>query len=170
MDVLTGGTLSSYVPFSGALDVKRQSLYLASDLGTSGVISKVALRLFNDSTASGYPNFEVKMASVTNTVLGSDFGANIAGGSTVLSAASFNIPAGMEAGDWIEIPLTTPFSYNGKDNLVVEMATDQGDAENLIRTSNSSTQYLDQNMQALRADTTGSPGNFQIDMRFTITR
>ena len=31
------------------------------------------------------------------------------------------VPAGLLAGDWIDIPLTTPFAYDGKSNLIVWM-------------------------------------------------
>jgi hypothetical protein len=103
----------------------RQFLLRAAELGTSGSINKFACRLSDSTTASSFPSFTVTLAHTTQTALVVADATNIAGGTMVYNA-TFNMPAGLAVGDWVEIPFSTPFSYNGIDSLVVQTTTGAG--------------------------------------------
>lgn len=120
MDVIGASGASTDV--FGSLLSGRQFLLRAAELGTSGAIDKLACRLGASSTAASYANFTVTLAHTAQTALAATDATNVAGGTTVFNA-TFNIPAGLSAGDWVEIPFSTPFTYNGVDNLVVQTTT-----------------------------------------------
>lgn len=107
-----------------------QYLYLASELGTGGAITRVACRLDDDNiigptTATDYTNFDMVMSHTTATSLGTDFAANLPSPVTVHSG-TFSLPAGLIAGDWVEVPLQTAFSYDPAKNLVIQVRSDSG--------------------------------------------
>jgi hypothetical protein len=131
MDVILPGTGTFVYPFNSANNNKSQHLYMTAELGTKGTITKVARRLVNNSTASDYNSFVVVLGYTTNTTLGTTFSANMTGAQTVYSG-TFSVPAGLKAGDWVEIPLSTPFAYDGTRNLVIQMSTLHGTANNYI--------------------------------------
>ena len=140
MDTVTAGGLYDDYPFSSSYSPKRQYFYPATMLGTKGSINKIALRLATDSNAGTYNNFEVVMGHTVLTALTATFASNMTGANTVYNG-SFPIPAGMKAGDWIEIPLSSGFAYDGTSNLVVQIATDAGSAQNNIFINGSSAAY-----------------------------
>jgi hypothetical protein len=119
-----------------------QFLLNASDLGTSGSISKIALRLFFLSNYASYPDFTVTLAQTTQQVLAAADATNVLGGMTGYNG-SFDIDSGLSEGDWVEIPLGTPFNYNGKDNLVVQITSGAGTAQNTCQISSNATRFKD---------------------------
>ena len=143
MDVITPESTDKVAPFSAAHDNKLQNLYRAAELGTKGTITKVAFRLSNaDSTNTAYNSFEVVLghSAMINPELSATFSANMADAQTVFSG-TFTVPAGLKIGDWIEIPLSTPFAYDGKRDLVVQVSSLQGAAENRTKMSLDATRY-----------------------------
>jgi len=128
MDVIGANSASTGV-FGGVFGSSArgfQFLLRAAELGSSGAIDKLACRLgVSSSAAASYPNFTVTLAHTTQTALVADDATNVAGGTTVYSG-TFNMPAGLLVGDWVEIPFSTPFIYNGVDNLVVQTTTGPG--------------------------------------------
>ncbi len=172
MDVHTpngiSGSIGDGFPFNN-VDGKRQYLYLASELGTQGAISTIACRAVVNSAAEGGLNYTVVISQTTATTLNATFAANLPTPVTVLSG-TLSIPAVLR-GDWLEIPLSTPFSYNGRDNLVVQIAGTGG-------TIGGATCVLDNTSTTLHAArritggssgaTTGSVADSLIDMRFTL--
>jgi hypothetical protein len=96
------------------------TLYSATDLGTAGSITSVSCRLFSASTAASYANFKVVMGHATGSTLSGTAATDFVSQNTVFSG-SFAVPAGLLAGDWIDIPLSTSFAYDGKRNLIVWM-------------------------------------------------
>ncbi|MGA3280729.1 MAG: hypothetical protein ABSD50_07080 [Smithella sp.] len=166
VDVITGGGSNESFPFSSTLNNKRQYLYFAEELGTKGTITKVACRLLSNSNASNYNNFTVVIGHTTSTSLGSAmFSGNMADAQTVFSG-TFTVPAGLGAGDWIEIPLSTPFAYDGKRNLVVQMSTLAGTADNNIIDALNNTLYLNRRNYAdsNTTDTVAGTDNFLGDL------
>jgi hypothetical protein len=123
MDII--GVNSASVAVFASSAGGHQFLLRAAELGTSGSIDKLACRLSVSSTAASYPNFTVTLAHTAQTALVATDATNVAGGSTVYNA-TFNMPADLLVGDWVEIPFSTPFSYNGVDNLVVQTTTGAG--------------------------------------------
>lgn len=108
---------------SPTMDVKTQHLYYASEVGGSGKITKIRLQLGGaNAVAVTCPNVTVTMGQTNLTALTTSFAGNVNTGQgsqvTVLNNAAITIPIGA-ANSWVDIPLTTPFDYNGVDNLVV---------------------------------------------------
>lgn len=134
VDVISGGTTSpSFFPLNETFDNRIQSLYRATELGQKGTITKVAFRLWNEaSDSSSYPLFTVKLGHTSNTSLGTTFAQNMPGAKTVFSG-TLAVPGGMKGGEWIEVPLATPFAYNGRSNLAIEVSTQKGAFGNIIR-------------------------------------
>ncbi len=113
------GGLSDAFPFNST-NGKRQYLYHVTELGTKGAITKLACRAqLNNVAVTGFA-YTVVMSHTNETRLGTDYAANLPSPLTVFNG-TFDVPAAL-AGDWLEIPLSTPFNYNGADNLVVEIA------------------------------------------------
>jgi hypothetical protein len=94
------------------------------------------------------------------------FADNMDDATTVFSGL-FSISSGLMAGDWIEIPLTSSFTYNGEDNLVVYMSTDGGTANNNIILGGPDSLYT--NRHSFRWDNTSSTAeninNYLADQR-----
>ncbi len=128
-------SVNSNYPFSDA-DIKHQTLYTASEVGGAGKISALH---FRRSTAAATPvtcpNATVRLGHTSLSALTSDFASNIDRSSlvTVLNNATVAIPAGA-INTWFEIPFTTPFGYNGVDNLVVEIEKTAGCTNNVLVT------------------------------------
>ena len=165
VDVITQGGSSDASPFgnSGTGSI-RQILYLASELGAKGTITKVAHRLSSDSIAGNYGSFTIKLANTDITTLSTTFANNIPGATTVYSS-TYLIPLGLKAGDWIEIPLTTPFAIDPTKNLIVEMSDSSGDADNSNLLENSATRYISRRAYATPVATTGLVSNHLADLR-----
>lgn len=120
MDVI-GPDNGQTTMFSTSVD-GRQFMLRAAELGTSGTINRIACRIYSASVAQDYMGYKVVMAHSSASTLDAVDANNTAGGSTVFSG-TFSLPAGLRNGDWVEIPLSNSFSYNGTDNLVVETST-----------------------------------------------
>jgi hypothetical protein len=121
-----GSYIAIAYPFSSVVNPKQQYLYRAAELGSPGTITGMACRLGTATTlATNYPNFEVVLGHTTANTLAGTFASNMVDATTVYSG-TFAMPAGLRAGDWIEIPFATPFVYDGVRNLVAQMASDAG--------------------------------------------
>jgi len=120
MDVLTPRGMFGADTFPFATDWgKRQFLYRAAELGTRGEITAISCRNTPlDSIVADNMDLAIVLSHTTATVLGTDFNANLPAPVTVLTG-TFATPA-TARGDWVEMLFTTPFTYNGTDNLVVE--------------------------------------------------
>jgi len=163
IDTLTTGNEADPFPFTN--DNQRQYLYRVTELGTGGTINKLALRATSDSVASDYANFTVMLGHTSADELTSTFADNMDDATTVFSGL-FSISSGLKAGDWIEIPLTSSFAYNGEDNLVVYMGTDRGTTTNTVFCAGPDSLYT--NRHAYSGDNTsptGSLNNFLVDQR-----
>lgn len=113
---LSLGTGLQNAIFSGTLSTA--TLYSATDLGTAGSITSVSCRLWSASTAASYANFKVVMGHATGSTLSGTAATDFVSQNTVFSG-TIAVPAGLLAGDWIDIPLTSAFAYDGKRNLIV---------------------------------------------------
>ncbi len=144
IDAGIGANSYSAQVFDGTADgAEIQSLYSASELGTGGNITSISLRLKNDSVAASYGNYTVKIGHTSKTQLsGSDTYASNMDENMTVHSGSFSIPAGLKAGDWITVPLSTPFTYNPAKNLAVLFSSSVGaSAGNNVRWASSATQY-----------------------------
>jgi len=98
---------------------KTQTLVLKSELNalgiTGGSINKIALSMAAQSDVS-FNAVKIKIGHTASSAFASttDWKTGL---TTVFTAATATVPSG--AG-WKEIPLSTPFVWNGTDNLVIE--------------------------------------------------
>lgn len=166
---MTGGARDGF-PFFGN-DGKRQYLYRAAELGTRGTITRIGCRVGLSGIAETGFIYTVALSHSTAPTLGTTFATNLTNPVTVFNG-TFDLPA-VSAGDWVEIPLTTPFAYNGRDNLVLEIGGTGGTAGGFAcaydNSVASTTLYTGRRLfSATSAAATGSVGNEMIDTRFTL--
>jgi len=100
------------------------SLFRATELGTGGTITSVAFRAAHTTVAGSYPSYRMIMGHTSADTLASV--ADFASQNTVYSGL-YSIPAGVAAGDWIEVPLQTPFTYDGVHNLIIWVGSTAAD-------------------------------------------
>ncbi len=115
----TGTTeIANTIPFASASSNFRQSIYYPSDFPTAPAGNIVAIYLKASTAASpNITNLKVKMGTTTMTIFpNSTF---ITGLQTVYSG-NYNTP--VVSGNYIKIPLQTPFPYDPAQNLMVELS------------------------------------------------
>jgi len=124
VEVATATGIHYTEPFSDVdSEIRFMFLLTAADIKGNGNVGSVRFKYFSTQAISiSCPNTTIKMGATTVTTLSTTFDSNQNQGSfkTVLNDAVVSIPAG-SAGSYFNIDLTTPFEYNGKDNLVVEI-------------------------------------------------
>ena len=113
---------------SGSL--RSMMLFTAAEMNGAGTISAISFIYdATTSTAVSCPNTTIKMSHTNLSALNAsaNFADNVNTGQgsqqTVFSTGTVNIPAGA-GGTWYTITLSTPFYYNGVDNLVVDISRD----------------------------------------------
>ncbi len=116
-------------PFDATLQSQKgQYLYKATELITAGMKagSITSFQFFINSKLSIRPfsNFFIKMAQTSTTYLVNGSVNVIGGMTTVYSSSSFSTTAG-----WNNIPLGTPFTWDGLSNIAVEICFDNGTAD-----------------------------------------
>ena len=113
---------------------RMQNLYLASEINGSGPVTGIAFQM-NATSPGGNYTYSLKLGHSTLAVLGSIFADNYSGSPrTVANAVTFSIPAGIPAGEWVWVPIPDGvFTYNGTDNLIVEVAASAGTASTPLR-------------------------------------
>jgi hypothetical protein len=125
-----GGSSPAGAPFVSSAPLRMQSLYLASDINGSGQITGIAFQTYA-TLISGITRtytYTMTLSHATVMTLGNTFANNYAGTKTIVaSAVTFTVPAGIPGGDWFWVPISSgTFTYNGYDNLIVEVATTSG--------------------------------------------
>jgi hypothetical protein len=168
IDVITAGASAVTIPFAnwssgGSIS---QMLYKSAELGAKGTITKVAYRLDGPASAGTYDTLTIRLANTALTTLSSTFSTNMPSATTVYTG-TYLIPGGtLKAGDWIEIPLSTPFVIDPTRNLLVQISNHAGDANNQIRGSLNATRYPGRYNNALDYTTAnGSVVDFLADLR-----
>ena len=164
MDVIgaNGGNANVFLASAGG----RQFLLRGAELGTAGSINKLACRATALTTAATYTNFVVTLATTTQNVLVATDATNIAGG-TVVYNGTFSMPAGRQTGDWIDIPFSTAFNYNGIDNLVVQTTVGSGTTTQSCQVAGpDATRYAD----SYKVTGGGTPVDFRANLRFWISK
>jgi hypothetical protein len=146
-----------------------QELYLASEIGRSGTISQMALWLTGSDQIAYFPNISVKLCHTSLTSLTTGFVANYHWNDPfwVYHSTSPLQRGTGAANDWDVIEFTTPFEYNGADNLLVEV-TWQGTAYGSYPCSWSFPALGNRRCYAYNADTlvqTGSADNYLYNAR-----
>lgn len=105
-------------------DSRTQSIYLPAEVGGAQTIGAVS---FNITTASATPftNFTVRMKHSTRA----DFATSPTWDSTGWTTVYRGAPAFPTTG-WTQLLLTTPFTFNGTDNLMVDVVWDKSTTGN----------------------------------------
>jgi hypothetical protein len=121
---IDGAVYTDTFPFGLDPAGRRQYLYRSAELGGSGQITRLACRIGNNDVDMVEGDYTVTLAHTTATTLVSGFETNLTNPTTTNRTTVHSGPLIMPArlqGDWQEFPLPTPFAYNGKDNLIVEI-------------------------------------------------
>jgi hypothetical protein len=121
MDVITDGTASYIMPVGNTNQYVVQNLFDNTSLGTGGKITGVSFRLANDAIAFDHTDVNLVMGHTSLSALGTaSLAANIVSNRTAAFSGTISIPAGLKAGDWVTVPLSTPFYYDPTKNLVIQ--------------------------------------------------
>lgn len=169
-DVLSDGIESDPRFFPSGDANGAAMLYRASELGTRGVIRSISCRSSLGTAAGSYPSYRVIMGHTTAGLLTdtSDFADQ-----AIVYDGAFSIPAGLQRGDWITIPLTTPFAYDGERNLIVWMGTTAAGGSGVNGCTASDTdavRYPDQTSIGAPGTSYSMPADLKVDMRMEIQR
>jgi len=118
VNIGTGST--TWVAPLGSLyhDERTQVIYLASELGMSGSIKSLALNITTLPGATVFNNFTIRMK---HTTMSAYPGSPSWEGSAWTTVYQANLPQITSTG-WYTFTFTTPFSYNGTDNLLVDFS------------------------------------------------
>ena len=116
-----GTTPIEFPLYTHFMDSRTQSILLADDIQFSGPIYKIKLYC-STRPSQVLEDFYIRMQHTTMDTFTSESFVNT-GWSTVLHAidvdtSSWDIPG------WVEFQLTTPFEYNGTDNLLIDYCLD----------------------------------------------
>lgn len=112
------GTYAWSYPFNTYYhDARTQTLYLQSEIGGPITIRKIGLYV-TQTPGQIMNNFTIRMKHTTQN--------SYASGSFDNSGYSICFIGNLEVATtgWIEIPLDTPFHYNGTDNLIIDISFD----------------------------------------------
>lgn len=176
MNVITDGGVSTYIlPVGDTTQHIVQILYDSAALGTSGSITKLGFRLGNDAIAFAHTDVHLVLGHTTLSSLGAaSLAANIQSGRTAVFTGTISIPAGLKAGDWVQVPLSTPFTYDPTKNLVVQWDSPGYATTNLGRGHTESTgryvNYVQGNIGDRTSDVATAPGDFILDMSLTLNK
>ena len=136
------GTSSAAItatPFDARQQSQRaQFIYRASELAAAGIspgsITSLQLNIQAKFSTRPFNNFNVKMAHTSLAYLVDGSASVISGMTTVFSSSSYNTIAG-----WNTFTLSTPFTWDGINNLAIEICHDNttpdaGNAADQVRT------------------------------------
>jgi len=112
-------------PFqSGSRRARMQYLITASELSAAGLVGNrqltaLAWNVISKSSTNPFTGFTISLAHTTATNLNSGF---ISPSFTQVYSANYTVPGT----GWQSISFTTPFTWNGTDNLLVQTCFDNG--------------------------------------------
>ncbi len=115
---------SATSPFqSGSRRAKSQYIITAAELSAAGLvgnrqITALAFNVITKSSTAAFTGYTVSMANTSSTNLGSGFDATSV---TQVYSNNFTTAAGLNT-----ITLTTPFTWNGTSNLLIQVCFDNG--------------------------------------------
>jgi len=164
--------------FAGTGAGQMQSLYKPNFVGTGGLINSINLRLKTDSVAATITDYKIYMGGTAKDTLDvvDSYSSNMELNSTLVYDGSFDIPAGLKAGDWLNIPLQTGFTYDPTENMsILFMAASASPGDNAVSASSNAalfpTHSVGRNDNAV--DIAGFPGwdeDGLVDIQLNISR
>jgi len=172
MNVLTDEASSSYIIPLGTGQFVVQELYESTQLGTGGTITSVGFRLGADSNPFNHTDVHLVLGHTTLGQLGgASLMANIESDRTNAFTGTISIPAGLKAGDWVEVPVS--FNYNPAKNLVVQWDKPAYATGNTTYGNSTSARYTNHTMGNLAdrtSDVGANPGDFIIDLSLGLSK
>lgn len=120
MEVITDGGGSYNPPIGWSSEFINQYLYDNTALGTGGRITGISLRMNDDESPGDFEDINVVLGHTSLSALGTTFSDNIQSDYTVAFSGTLSLPAALKVGDWLEIPFSTPFTYDPTKNLVIQ--------------------------------------------------
>ncbi len=115
VEIGTGIVSSQYPPYGSWKYAWCSMLHTQANLGTAKSITKIAFN-YTDATTKSFTNQKIYLKHTTLSVFADASYENPTGnGYTLVYDGSITFTNG-----WSEIVLSTPFAYNGTDNLIVQ--------------------------------------------------
>lgn len=119
----SGTGTSSYVPLYGYYEYSySQQIYNQTEINAKGQITKIRL-YYSSGSYTNTTNWTVYLGHTTKTSFSSTSDWVPVSTLTQVFSGTVTYPA---TGNWLEITLSTPFSYNNVDNLI--LAVDENEA------------------------------------------
>ena len=151
---------------SGVDEFIVQVLYDNTALGTGGTVTSLGFRLGADANAFNHTDVNLVLGNTSLTSLGAgSLAANIESGRTNAFSGTISIPAGLKAGDWVEVPVS--FDYDPTMNLVVQWdAPSYGTTNDSIGHTSGTGRYagnVEGNIGNRNSDVSTNPGDFILD-------
>ena len=174
MDVITDGVGSWVIPVGYGSEAIYQMLYDTADLGTGGRITSLSFRLGSPVNTFDHTDVNLVLGHTTLSSLGAaSLAANIESDRTAVFSGTISVTAAHQQGDWVKIPLTTPFTYDTTKNLVVQWDAPGYATINGAMGDGGSTRYTDHvqaNLGDRTSDVSNATGNFVNDMSLTLIK
>jgi len=120
------GTSNNTIPFWGGRSdpgMRWQTIWLQSELGEAGPISKIEWQNWDSGTASGgtFNTCKMYLCHTSLSAVTATFASNYGGNTPVqVFSGTFVIPS-LAASAWHTIVEPTNFTYNNKDNVLIEV-------------------------------------------------
>jgi hypothetical protein len=197
---LVTDTTQSGCPAAFAQGSRAQILYIPTDVGAEGAIVSVGWGPSSNALfGAQHPEITIQLGHTSLSALGSDMDANVNIGSllqvfrgpysipqakniqpadgTDASGVTRDPPTGRPTGFWLYPILTTPFEYNGTNNLVVDIACQAANNCQLQRgaffafgSPFPARRAISQNYTGNQSDLGGTPDQVVYDARFNKRR
>jgi hypothetical protein len=123
-----GSIIGNSCPFTTSPSLQKvQFLHNAADINGSGIITGLAMRVGQQTFSQEEYVFTMRLGHTTLHSLTTDFNGNFNGDPPVTVATSqvFIVPMDLLPGHYLWLPMSEgTFTYNGRDNLIVEIDVD----------------------------------------------
>jgi hypothetical protein len=103
-------------------------------LNFSGSITKIEWYAGRDATNAPFGKFEMRLCPTSLSQLTTTFQTNYGGHQPVLVKTADPLVLTVRTNQWFAVPLATPFSYNNRDNLIVEVRWENAQRETSLYT------------------------------------
>ncbi|MDD4150102.1 MAG: choice-of-anchor J domain-containing protein [Bacteroidales bacterium] len=116
-NTMNGGYGQDEVPVNSSSNYSySQQIYTKAQINTAGQITKISF-YYVDGTTANSNNWDIYMGHTAKTSFTSDSDWVPVGSMTQVFSGNVTFPS--TDGNWMEITLTTPFTYNNADNIVI---------------------------------------------------
>lgn len=96
-------------------------MVLKSELNFGAPITRVEYQSYDTYAAGNFYEFEMRLCHTPLSALTTNFSQNYGGKTPVLVARASPLTLNGVKDQWLAVKFTTPFEYNNRDNLIVEL-------------------------------------------------